>query len=98
MAYNLMIEFPKSPNWQQLSLVASDCRFVEVFPIDGDDGDLPAVGVCLSTKGVTPDRWLELKQLLDLLRTHFSGRVFDLYSGKEIGPEADETIRQALFG
>jgi hypothetical protein len=98
MAYNLMIEFPGDPNWQQLSIVASDCRYVEMFPIDGGRADPPAVGICLPTKGVNEEGWLELKRVLDFARTYFKGKVFDLYSGNEISAGGDDVIRRALFG
>jgi hypothetical protein len=98
MAHNLMVEFPQTPNWHQLSLVATQCALVEMFPIVEEQGEPAAVGICLPLNGVTNDGWTELTQVLNFLESRFDGRVVDLYSGRQIAKGGYEPIRKTIFG
>ena len=98
MACNLIAEFPEEPRWSELERMASTFRALECFPIASDELGPPALGISLPPKAVDRKAWLELERFLLTLWIDHRARVFDLYSARELRPEARAELEASLLG
>lgn len=91
MAFNLLAEFPQSPDWAAVHARAASLQHVQVFPI------LPAaLGISVPLPSATERGWQELRAfLLALLVTH-AATVVELYGGTSVTPEAIDRLRPAI--
>lgn len=99
MAYNLIIELGASASWNEVHAALTPLLgAVEAFPIPAEDSAAMAVGISVPRKSVVPEEWESLLGVIQLARSRWSGRVFDLYSGEEVAPGAEAALHHRLFG
>jgi hypothetical protein len=98
MAFNLIAEFPEEPRWNELQQRVTTLRAIECFPIASDELGPPALGISLTRQAVDRKAWLELERFLLTLWIDHRARVFELYSARELRPEARAELEASLLG
>lgn len=100
MGYSILAIAKKEPNWQELhSGIFNPNGPIEIFPIEEKDGRY-YLGLSIPSTKLEehPNTWDELEATINVLKSKYSFKLFDLYAGFYIEDENLLEVKKQLIG